>query len=157
MDSKQNFVFYLSWMNVIDEEYEDEQIKKDLVYSIVRYGLLGEKQFPCERLFLKQAFAQIDSAKEIWSARVEAGRKGGLKGKGGAPRGNQNASKQKQTKANNTKTKHNENENENVNDNTHSHTPHSSEYSNDSASLQTLEELEASGVLAPERKRGMWD
>lgn len=152
MDSQQNFVFYLSWMRIIDEEYKDEQVKKNLVYAIVRYGLFGEKKYPCERLFLKQAFAQIDSAKALWSARVEAGRKGGLKGKGGAPKGNKNASKQKQTKANNSKTKHNENDNENVNENTHSHDSHSSNQSNESASLPTLEELELSGVLEKEKK-----
>lgn len=153
MDSQQNFVFYLSWLQNIEEEYKDEQIRKDLVYAIVRYGLYGEKKFPCEKLFLKQAFSQIDSAKAIWAARVEAGKKGGsAKGASKARIGNQNASKRKQTQTNTSKTQHNENDNENVNENIHSHDSHSSNQSNDSASLPTLEELELSGVLEKEKK-----
>lgn len=157
-ESKKNFIFYESWLTNIDEEYKDEKTKQSLVYAIVRYGIDGKKTYPCERLFLKQVFAQIDSAKEKWEnlveARKKAGEKGGkaANGEAKARYGNKNASK---TQANASKRKLNENDNVNVNekDNDNNHSKNHSDSSNESLRLPTREELEARGVLKKEERR----
>lgn len=107
-----NFVFYKSWLDIIESNYPDDiEIQKELIRNIVLYGIKGEKNISTEKMFLQQAFAQIDSAKSKHDKRVEAGRNGGKKSKGGgAPFGNQNA-KQKTT------SKQQANDNVNVNDN----------------------------------------
>lgn len=107
-----NFVFYKSWLDIIESNYpDDNETQKELIRNIVLYGIKGEKNISTEKMFLQQAFAQIDSAKSKHDKRVEAGRNGGKKSKGGgAPFGNQNA-KQKTT------SKQQANDNVNVNDN----------------------------------------
>ena len=94
-ERKENFIFYYSWYEIITSEYEDNIIQNKLFRAILQYGITGEKTYPAEKLFLRQVYCQIDSAQEKWDAlrkvRSEAGRKGGLKGKGGAPKGNKNA------------------------------------------------------------------
>lgn len=163
MDDKKSFLFYESWLRLIDEEYQDPKTRQELISAIVRYGVDGVKSFPCERMFLKQVFVQIDSAKEKWenlvSARREAGKKGGkASGTVKARYGNKNASK---TQANANKRNHNENENVNVNDNDNdndnSHSTNTSYSTNDIPPVgpTTLEELEASGVIK-KRKRGFY-
>ena len=161
-ENKKSFLFYESWLRLIDEEYSDPKIRQELISAIVRYGVDGVKSFPCERMFLKQVFVQIDSAKEKWenlvSARREAGKKGGrASGEVKARYGNKNASK---TQANANKRNHNENDNVNVNDNDNdndnSHSTNTSYSSNDAlVGSTTLEELEASGAVK-KKSRGFY-
>lgn len=107
-----SFVFYSSWLEIIENNYADDIDKqRELIHNIILYGIKGERNDSIERMFVQQAFAQIDSAQEKHNRRVEAGRKGGKSGVGNAKRryGNKNASK---TQAND-----NVNDNVNVNDN----------------------------------------
>lgn len=106
-----NFLFYKSWWDIINQHIPDRSRQNELIRAIVQYGIDGSMEFPEEVMFLQQAYAQIDSAKEKHDKRVEAGRKGGQKSRGGgAPKGNKNAKKK-------TTSKQQANENDNVNDN----------------------------------------
>ena len=109
-----SFVFYGSWLEIIENNYPDDITKqRELMHNIILYGIRGEANLSIEKMFMQQAYAQIDSAQEKHQRRVEAGRKGGQKSKGGgAPLGNQNA-KRKTT----SKQQANVNDNDNVNDN----------------------------------------
>lgn len=112
---RDTFVFYRSWLDVIEKKYGGRHdIKKSLYLAIIQYGITGEATYPAEDMFLMQVYAQIDSARAKHDARVEAGRKGGQAGKGStkARPGNKNASKRKQTQPND-----NVNDNDNVNGN----------------------------------------
>lgn len=106
-----NFVFYKSWLDIIEANYPDDaEMQKELIYNIVIYGIKGIKNDSIEKMFTQQVFAQIDSAKSKHEKRVEAGRKGGQKSKGGgAPVGNQNAKTKTTSKqqANNNSNIHN--------------------------------------------------
>ena len=107
-----SFVFYKSWLEIIESNYANDIGKqRELIHNIILYGIKGEQHDDIERMFLQQAFKQIDSAQEKHNRRVEAGRKGGKSGTGNAKKryGNKNASK---TQAND-----NVNDNVNVNDN----------------------------------------
>lgn len=111
-----SFVFYKSWLEIIEGNYANDIGKqRELIHNIILYGIKGEQHDDVERMFLQQAFKQIDSAQEKHNRRVEAGRKGGKSGTGNAKRryGNKNASK---TQAND-----NVNDNVNENDNYHLH------------------------------------
>jgi len=90
----ENFIFYKSWLDNIAEEYADPKIKSELILAIATYGIYGIQTFPTERMFLKQCYAQIDTAKKKYETKIENGKKGG------APKGNKNAVKEgeKQTK-----------------------------------------------------------
>lgn len=119
MDSmvRDNFLFYGSWLEIIKTQYADDKAKqKELVFAIVEYGIEGTKSYPLEEMFLMQAQAQIDSAKQKHQKRVEAGRAGGRAGKGSSKArvGNKNA-KRKQTQPNdNDNVNDNDNENDNI-------------------------------------------
>lgn len=106
-----NFVFYKSWLDIIEANYPDDaERQKELIYNIVIYGIKGIKNDSIEKMFTQQVFAQIDLAKSKHEKRVEAGRKGGQKSKGGgAPVGNQNAKTKTTSKqqANNNSNIHN--------------------------------------------------
>lgn len=106
-----NFVFYKSWLDIIEANYpEDTEKQKELIHNIVLYGIKGERNENIEKMFTQQVFAQIDLAKSKHEKRVEAGRKGGQKSKGGgAPAGNQNAKTKTTSKqqANNNSNIHN--------------------------------------------------
>lgn len=107
-----SFVFYKSWLEIIEGNYANDIGKqRELIHNIILYGIKGEQHDDVERMFLQQAFKQIDSAQEKHNRRVEAGRKGGKSGTGNAKKryGNKNASK---TQAND-----NVNVNDNDNDN----------------------------------------
>lgn len=109
-----SFVFYKSWLEIIESNYANDIGKqRELIHNIILYGIKGEQHDDIERMFLQQAFKQIDSAQEKHNRRVEAGRKGGKSGTGNAKKryGNKNASK---TQANDNV---NDNVNVNVNDN----------------------------------------
>lgn len=110
-----NFIFYKSWLDVI-QKYRTVEEQKEIIYAIVQYGILGERNPIIIPEFMEQTFAQIDSAKDKHDKRVSAGKKGGQSGKGSlkARVGNKNASK---TQANASKTQANENENVNENEN----------------------------------------
>lgn len=111
-----SFVFYKSWLEIIESNYTNDIGKqRELMHNIILYGIKGEQHDDVERMFLQQAFKQIDSAQEKHNRRVEAGRKGGKSGTGNAKKryGNKNASK---TQAND-----NVNDNVNENDNYHLH------------------------------------
>ena len=130
-DSKDSFVFYGSWYDIIQVLGEDEQ--KDIIMAIVEYGLKGSKNYPVptQSLFLEQIYAQIDAAQEKYERRIESARRGGKAGKGVSRNsGNKNAAKNNsKTIANNSKTipnvnvnvNVNDNDNNNDNDNIHSH------------------------------------
>jgi len=108
-----NFLFYKSWYDIVIEQIPEREKQNELFRAIIEHGITGESELPFEIMFLKQAYAQIDSAKDKHQKRVEAGRKGGKAGKGvSRNKGNQNARRK-----NNSKTKPNENENDNVNTN----------------------------------------
>lgn len=115
--SHESFVFYKSWVDIIEKKYGNKpDIKKKLYLAIIQYGIRKEATYPAEDMFLMQVYAQIDSAHAKHDARVEAGRKGGQNGKGDAkarPK-NKNASKRKQTQPN---VNDNVNANVNANDN----------------------------------------
>lgn len=101
-----NFVFYAKWLDIIEDNYTDLETVKELIYRIVLYGIRGERNEELEKMFMQNVFSQIDSAKAKHEKRVEAGRKGGTKSKGGgAPKGNQNAKSKTTSKqqANNSK------------------------------------------------------
>ena len=107
-----SFVFYSSWLEIIENNYADDIDKqRELIHNIILYGIKGERRDNVERMFMQQTYAQIDSAQSKHNKRVEAGRKGGKTGYGAAKAryGNKNASK---TQAND-----NVNDNVNVNDN----------------------------------------
>ena len=107
-----SFVFYSSWLEIIENNYADNIAKqRELIHNIILYGIKGERRDNVERMFMQQTYAQIDSAQSKHNKRVEAGRKGGKTGYGAAKAryGNKNASK---TQAND-----NVNDNVNVNDN----------------------------------------
>lgn len=107
-----SFVFYSSWLEIIENNYADDIDKqRELIHNIILYGIKGERRDNVERMFMQQTYAQIDSAQSKHNKRVEAGRKGGKTGYGPAKAryGNKNASK---TQAND-----NVNDNVNVNDN----------------------------------------
>lgn len=107
-----SFVFYSSWLEIIENNYADNIAKqRELIHNIILYGIKGERHDNVERMFMQQTYAQIDSAQSKHNKRVEAGRKGGKTGYGAAKAryGNKNASK---TQAND-----NVNDNVNVNDN----------------------------------------
>lgn len=113
-----NFLFYGSWLDIIESNYPDDINKQnELIRNIVFYGIRGIRNDTIEKMFTQQVFVQIDSAKTKHEKRVEAGRNGGKKSKGGgAPKGNQNA-KRKTT----SKQQANDNVNDNVNDNDNYH------------------------------------
>ena len=107
-----SFVFYKSWLEIIEGNYANDIGKqRELIHNIILYGIKGERRDNVERMFMQQTYAQIDSAQFKHNKRVEAGRKGGKTGYGAAKAryGNKNASK---TQAND-----NVNDNVNVNDN----------------------------------------
>ena len=107
MDS---FVFYSSWLDIIESNYPDDIGKQnEIIRNIILYGIRGERNDRTEKMFMQQAFAQIDLAQKKHEKRVEAGRRGGQNGKGDAKKryGNKNASK----------TQANDNVNDNDNDN----------------------------------------
>ena len=109
-----SFVFYSSWLEIIENNYADDIDKqRELIHNIILYGIKGERRDNVERMFMQQTYAQIDSAQSKHNKRVEAGRKGGKTGYGAAKAryGNKNASK---TQANDNV---NDNVNVNVNDN----------------------------------------
>lgn len=136
MDERKNMLFYASWYDIVQECVADDKDKLIIIDSLLRYGLKGEKvniNKDYLKMFQKQAFAQIDSAQEKHNKRVEAGRKGGIAGKGTTRNvGNVNAKKK-----NNSETKANENENDNVNDNVNENDNNSSLIS----SLPTASEI----------------
>lgn len=113
-----SFVFYRSFDEVISQIPEPETQLK-FYKAIVDYGLndtTTDFPYPLNLLFI-QMCASISSAKVKHDKRVEAGRNGGKKSKGGgAPKGNQNA-KRKTT----SKQQANDNVNDNVNDNDNYH------------------------------------
>lgn len=112
-----NFLFYKSWWDIINQHIPGRERQNELIRAIVQYGIDGTREFPEEIMFLEQAYKQIDSAKDKHDKRVQAGRKGGQKSKGGgAPKGNQNA-KKKTTSKQQANENDNVNENENENDN----------------------------------------
>lgn len=111
-----NFLFYSSWLDIIEQNYPDNiAMQNQLIHNIVLYGIRGVRDESVEKMFIQQAYVQIDSAKQKHEKRVEAGRKGGSISKGGgAPKGNQNAkskttSKQQANDNVNVKDKVNEN------------------------------------------------
>lgn len=107
-----SFVFYRSWLEIIEQEYTDAETREKLVYAIVMYGVVGKKTYPAEKMFLKQCYAQIDSAIARHEKAVVNGKKGG------APKGNKNASKgQKQAEVDLEQPNENDNSNDNENDN----------------------------------------
>lgn len=113
-EQRDNFLFYASWLEIIEQNYKDDiDMQRELIHNIVLYGIRGEENYKTEKMFMQQAFAQIDSAKDKHNKRVDAGRKGGKSGKGESKKryGNKNASK----------TQPNDNVNVNVNniDNLH--------------------------------------
>lgn len=111
-----NFVFYKSWLDIIEDNYPDDIGKQmELIHNIVLYGIRGERNETVEKMFTQQVFAQIDMAKTKHEKRSAAGKKGGQVSKGGgAPKGNQNA-KSKTT----SKQQANNNSNINMNNNKH--------------------------------------
>lgn len=122
-----SFVFYRSFDEVIAQIPEPETQLK-FYKAIVDYGLndtTTDFPYPLNLLFI-QMCASISSAKVKHDKRVEAGRNGGKKSKGGgAPKGNQNAkakttSKQQATTSlslSKQQANDNVNDNVNVNDN----------------------------------------
>lgn len=105
---RDSFVFYGSWLKIIESNYADDINKqRELIHSIILYGIKDEVHDDVERMFLQQSFAQIDAAQKKHQKRVDAGRKGGASGSGKAKAryGNKNASK----------TQANDNVNDNVN------------------------------------------
>lgn len=113
-----SFVFYRSFDEVISQIPEPETQLK-FYKAIVDYGLndtTTDFPYPLNLLFI-QMCASISSAKAKHDKRVEAGRNGGKKSKGGgAPKGNQNA-KRKTTSKQQANDNVNDNVNVNVNDN----------------------------------------
>lgn len=115
-----SFVFYKSWLEIIESNYANDIGKqRELMHNIILYGIKGEQHDDVERMFLQQAFKQIDSAQEKHNRRVEAGRKGGrISRGGGAPKGNKNnASGRNQHSGKRTTSIQQANDNVNVNDN----------------------------------------
>lgn len=111
-----SFVFYRSFDEVISQIPEPETQLK-FYKAIVDYGLndtTTDFPYPLNLLFI-QMCASISSAKVKHDKRVEAGRNGGKKSKGGgAPKGNQNAKRKTTSKQ---QANDNVNDNVNVNDN----------------------------------------
>ena len=111
-----SFVFYRSFDEVISQIPEPETQLK-FYKAIVDYGLndtTTDFPYPLSLLFI-QMCASISSAKVKHDKRVEAGRNGGKKSKGGgAPKGNQNAKRKTTSKQ---QANDNVNDNVNVNDN----------------------------------------
>lgn len=111
-----SFVFYRSFDEVISQIPEPETQLK-FYKAIVDYGLndtTTDFPYPLNLLFI-QMRASISSAKVKHDKRVEAGRNGGKKSKGGgAPKGNQNAKRKTTSKQ---QANDNVNDNVNVNDN----------------------------------------
>lgn len=161
---RESFLFYQSFRKMANRLPKDKRL--GFYEMIFEFGLTGvEPKETGDDL--------IDMAMEAIKPIINANIRNYINGcKGGAPsesmRGNQNARKKKQTqnkpKTNPEQTQNKGNENVNVNDNdndTVNDNLHSTDSTNptidDSTRLPTLEELEARGVLAPERKRGIWD
>ena len=98
----ETFIFYKSWYDLILEEYPDKADQDVLIRALVEYGISGVQTYPMEKMFLKQAYCQIDSAKSKWEdirqKRSDAGKAG--KGSSKARYGNQNATKRNKTQDN---------------------------------------------------------
>ena len=92
------FLFYLNWKDQIDD-LDDIELRR-LIYNLIKYHSGEEIDLPTktDRLVWKGILPGLEANQDKYEKRVQANRENGKLG--GAPKGNQNASKDKTTQIN---------------------------------------------------------
>jgi hypothetical protein len=92
---KKAFMFYLNWVNLIDE-FDDQELRR-FINNLVKYhqGEEVDLQTKTDRLVWHVILPALQINEAKYNKKVEANRENGKQG--GAPFGNQNASKGKST------------------------------------------------------------
>lgn len=92
------FLFYLNWKEQIDE-LDDQELRR-LINNLINYHLGEDIELPtkADRLVWNGILPALESNQDKYEKRVQANRENGKLG--GAPKGNQNASKDKTTQIN---------------------------------------------------------
>lgn len=95
---KKAFLFYLNWKDQIDE-LDDQELRR-LINNLIKYHLDEDIELPtkADRLVWNGILPALESNQDKYEKRVQANRQNGKLG--GAPKGNQNASKEKTTQIN---------------------------------------------------------
>ena len=92
---QKSFLFYLSWKDQIDD-LDDQELRR-LINNLIKYhsGEEVDLQTKTDRLVWNGILPALESNQDKYEKRVQANRENGKLG--GAPKGNQNASKEKTT------------------------------------------------------------
>lgn len=92
------FMFYLNWKKQIDE-LDDQELRR-LINNLIKYHLGEDIDLPTksDRLVWQGILPGLETNQDKYEKRVQANRENGKLG--GAPKGNQNASKDKTTQIN---------------------------------------------------------
>jgi hypothetical protein len=95
---KKSFLFYLNWKDQIDE-LDDQELRR-LINNLIKYhsGEEVDLQTKTDRLVWRGILPGLEVNKDKYEKRVQANRENSKLG--GAPKGNQNASKDKTTQIN---------------------------------------------------------
>ncbi len=95
---KKSFLFYLSWKKQLDD-LDDIELRR-FIYNLIKYHEGEEIDLPTktDRLAWNGILTGLEINQDKYEKRVQANRENGKLG--GAPKGNQNASKEKSTENN---------------------------------------------------------
>ncbi len=95
---KKSFLFYLNWKDQIDD-LDDQELRR-LINNLIKYhsGEEVDLQTKIDRLVWKGILPGLEANQDKYEKKVQANRENGKLG--GAPKGNQNASKEKTTQIN---------------------------------------------------------
>ena len=95
---KKSFLFYLSWKKQLDD-LDDIELRR-FIYNLIKYHEGEELDLPTktDRLAWNGILTGLEINQDKYEKKVQANRENGKLG--GAPKGNQNASKDKTTQIN---------------------------------------------------------
>lgn len=95
---KKSFLFYLNWKDQIDD-LDDQELRR-LINNLIKHHLGEEIELPTkiDRIVWNGILPGLEANQDKWDRKVQANRENGKLG--GAPKGNQNASKEKSTENN---------------------------------------------------------
>jgi hypothetical protein len=95
---KKAFLFYLNWKDQIDD-LDDIELRR-FIHNLIKYHSGEEIDLPAkaDRLVWRGILPGLEANQDKYEKRVQANRENGKLG--GAPKGNQNASKEKTTQIN---------------------------------------------------------
>lgn len=83
MANVDNFIFYKDWYDKLVAEVDDEELRKDFAWRIVKYGVTGEleevENGGFANAWLKSITATIDRDKDRYNGKVYGGSTAGRK------------------------------------------------------------------------------